>query len=196
MSQEYLEATSVDVPIAMDVNRLRICCTRLASTLKQEESMPTTINRERELQVKDVMTPDPVCCTWETSLREVARLMMEHDCGELPVVDGESTMKPIGVITDRDITCRTVALGKNPLEMTAGQCMSSPSVITKMETSLKDCCKTMEVSRVRRLPVVDETGNCCGIVSQADIARNAPKEDTAEVVKQISQPMLSGSNVA
>jgi len=157
--------------------------------------MPT-ISKEKELLVKDVMTPNPVCCTRETNLREVARLMMEHDCGELPIVNSETTMKPIGVITDRDITCRTVALGKNPLEMTAGECMSSPSVIVRLETSLKDCCKTMEVSRVRRIPVVDETGDCCGIISQADIARNAPNEDIAEVVKKISEPMLSGSNVA
>jgi CBS domain-containing protein len=167
---------------------------RLRTTLEREGNMPT-ISNEKELQVKDVMTPNPVCCTRETNLREVARLMTEHDCGELPIVDGETTMKPIGVITDRDITCRTVALGKNPLEMTAGECMSSPSVIVRRETSLKDCCKTMEVSRVRRILVVDDTGTCCGIISQADIARNASQEDIAEVIKKISEPMLSESNV-
>ena len=47
--------------------------------------MPT-ISNEKELQVKDVMTPNPVCCTQETNLREVARLMMEHDCGESSTV--------------------------------------------------------------------------------------------------------------
>ena len=156
--------------------------------------MPT-ISKEKELQVKDVMTQDPICCTPETNLREVAHLMMEHDCGEIPVVDSEKTMNLVGVITDRDITCRTVALGKNPLEMTAGECMSSPSVNVTPETSLEECCKTMEVRLVRRIPVVDETGSCCGIVSQADIARNAPKEETGEVVKQISQPAVSSSSV-
>ena len=54
-------------------------------------------SKEKELQVKDVMTPNPVCCTPETSLREVARLMVEHDCGEIPVVDSEKTMNPVGV---------------------------------------------------------------------------------------------------
>ena len=145
-------------------------------------------SKEKELQVKDVMTPNPVCCTPETSLREVARLMVEHDCGEIPVVDSEKTMNPVGVITDRDITCRTVALGRNPLEMIAGECMSSPSVIVMPDTSLEECCKTMEISRVRRVPVVNEISGCCGIVSQADIAANADKEDIAEVVRQISQP--------
>jgi len=113
--------------------------------------MPT-ISKEKELQVKDVMTQNSICCTPETNLREVAQLMMEHDCGEIPVVDGEKTMNLVGVITDRDITCRTVALGKNPLEMTASECMSSPSVNVTPETSLEECCKTMEESLVRRIP--------------------------------------------
>ena len=51
------------------------------------------------------------------------------------------------------------------------------------------------VSRVRRIPVVNEISGCCGIVSQADIARNADKDHIVEVVKQISQPTISASNV-
>jgi CBS domain-containing protein len=152
-------------------------------------------SKEQELQVKDVMTQDPVCCTPTTSLKEAAQLMVEHDCGEIPVVDSTDAMKPIGVITDRDITCRTVARGKNPLEMTVGECMSSPCVIVTPETTLEECCKAMEASLVRRIPVVDEAGRCCGIVSQADIAKNAAQEDTAEVVKQLSQPTIAASHV-
>lgn len=57
--------------------------------------------------VQDVMTPDPACCSPETRLSEAARLMVGHDCGELPVLDeGE---RPIGVVTDRDIGCRGMA---------------------------------------------------------------------------------------
>ena len=156
--------------------------------------MPS-ISKEKELQVRDVMTQTPTCCTPETNLTEVARLMMENDCGAIPVVNGEKTMTLIGIITDRDITCRTVALGLNPLKLTVGECMSSPSVMVTPETGLDECCKTMEASLVRRIPVVDESGGCCGIVSQADIARNAGIEDTAKVVRQISQPTVSASNL-
>ena len=53
----------------------------------------------------------------------------------------------------------------------------------------------LKLSVLLKVPVVDETGSCCGIVSQADIARNAPKEETGEVVKQISQPAVSVSRV-
>jgi CBS domain-containing protein len=152
-------------------------------------------NKERELKAKDIMTKDPVSCTPDTNLKDAAQLMVEHDCGEIPVVDSMETMQPIGVITDRDITCRTVARGKNPLKMAVSECMSSPIVTVTDETSLRECCRTMESSLIRRIPVVDESGKCCGIISQADIAKNAAKEYTGEVVKQLSQPTLSASQV-
>ena len=58
------------------------------------------------MQVKDVMTTDPACCISETALQEVAQMMIDHDCGEIPVVENKETKRPIGVITDRDIVCR------------------------------------------------------------------------------------------
>src|SRR5690606_8053549 len=74
-------------------------------------------DKETIMNVKEVMTPQPACCTSDASLQEAANLMVEHDCGCIPVVDGKDTKKPIGMITDRDITTRAVALGKNPLEL-------------------------------------------------------------------------------
>jgi CBS domain-containing protein len=149
------------------------------------------------MQAKDIMTKNPACCTADTNLQEVAMLMVEHDCGETPVVESKESMKLAGVITDRDITIRTVAEGKNPLEMTAGDCMSSPCVTVTPEASLEECCTVMEDNKVRRVPVVDEKGRCCGIVAQADIAQHATKQETAEVVKRVSQPNdLASSRVA
>lgn len=149
------------------------------------------------MQVRDLMTKNPACCTADTNLQEVAMLMVEHDCGETPVVDSKKSMKLVGVITDRDITIRTVAEGKNPLEMTAGDCMSSPCVTVTPEMSVEECCAVMEQNKVRRVPVVDEKGSCCGIVAQADIAQHATKQETAEVVKGVSQPNdLASSRVA
>ena len=68
------------------------------------------------MQVKDVMTADPACCTPDTPLAEVARLMVANDCGEIPVVEDKTRKRPIGVVTDRDIVCRTIANNINPLE--------------------------------------------------------------------------------
>ena len=138
------------------------------------------------MQVQDVMTPNPACCTSDTNLQEVARKMIEHDCGEIPVVDEDG--KPVGVVTDRDICCRTVAEGKNALEMNAGDVMTSPCVTVTPATDLDDCCKVMEDEQIRRVPVVDASGRCCGIVAQADIAQHAgDKREVAEVVEKISQ---------
>ena len=145
------------------------------------------------MKVREIMTKDPVCCSPTTPLGQVARLMVDGNCGEIPVVD--STGALVGVITDRDITCRAVAAGRNPLEMTARDCMSSPVVTVTADTSLDECCRTMEVNQVRRVPVVDARGHCCGIVAQADIARQAPSEQTAHVVRDVSQPADSTSAV-
>ena len=148
------------------------------------------------MQVKEIMTRDPACCTPDTPLQEVARLMVEHDCGEIPVVDSRESFKPVGVVTDRDICCRTVAEGKNPLEMTAGDCMSTPCVTVTEDDSVDECCRFLEENQIRRVPVVDQGGRCCGIVAQADIARRASEQDAADVVKEVSQPSEEPSQVS
>ena len=136
-------------------------------------------------KTKDIMTREPVCCKRETSLVEIARDMCEFNCGEIPVIDNEN--KPIGVVTDRDITCRITGQGKNALELTAKDCMTTPCITVTPEMSLEDCCKIMEIHQIRRAPVVDQSGRCCGIVSQADIALNASKQQSAEVLREISK---------
>lgn len=137
--------------------------------------------------VKEIMTDNPACCTEDTNLQEVAKIMKDNDCGCVPVVENLQTRKPIGVITDRDICCRTVAEGKNPLELTAGDAMSKGAEIVNPNTSLEDCCSLMESKQIRRVLVVDDGGGCCGIVAQADIAINAADHKTAGVVQEVSK---------
>ena len=145
------------------------------------------------MQVKDVMTPDPACCTPDSTLQRVAEMMVENDCGEIPVIENVASMLPIGVITDRDITCRTVAKGLNPLVMTVADCMTTPCITVMPDMSLDECCRVMEENQIRRVPVVDASGACCGIVALADIAKHAEKSDTAEVVKEVSESSGSAS---
>jgi len=114
-------------------------------------------------------------------------MMVEHNCGEIPVIDG-GDKRPIGVITDRDITCRAVAQGKDTLQMKARECMSSPVLTVTPQMSLEDCCRLMEEKQLRRVPVIDERGACCGIVAQADIVLKAPDDQANGLVKEISQP--------
>jgi CBS domain-containing protein len=140
------------------------------------------------MQAKDVMTANPTCCTPDTSLQEVAQMMVECDCGCIPVVDSEDSMRPVGTVTDRDITIRAVAEGMNPLEMTAADIMSSPVVTVTPETSIEEVSRLMGDNQVRRVVVVDERGQCCGMVAQADLALDASSRVTAEVVEKVSQP--------
>jgi CBS domain-containing protein len=146
------------------------------------------------MKVKDVMSTDVACCRRETPLKEVARMMVDCDCGEIPVTDDAG--RPIGVVTDRDIVCRSLAQGRNPLELTAGDCLTSPALTVGPEVSLAECCQRLEENQVRRLPVVDAAGRCIGIVALADVARHASKRSTAEVVQRVSEPSVRASAVA
>lgn len=145
------------------------------------------------MQVREIMTADPACCTAETGLQEVAQMMIDHDCGEIPVVDNKQSRIPIAVITDRDIVCRAIAKGLNPLELKVADCMSRPSITVPSDMSLEECCKILEENQIRRVPVVDAGGSCCGIVSLADIALHAKKSAAAEVLKEVSEPSAAAS---
>jgi CBS domain-containing protein len=144
--------------------------------------------KARQIQAKDLMTPQPISCTPSTTLAEAARKMAEGDCGALPVVDATETAQPLGVITDRDIVCRSLAVGKNPMNLIAFDCMSGPAVTVPDFATLAECCETMEANQIRRLVVVDVNGRCVGIVSQADVAKAASEAKTAEVLREISLP--------
>ena len=134
---------------------------------------------------KDVMTPDPACCSPHATLDEVARLMIHNDCGEIPVLDAADRL--IGVVTDRDIVCRVVAHGKNPIGYTAETCMSQPVVTVTADATLSEVMSTMEKHQIRRIPVVDERGCCAGIISQADRAGEESEHEVAELVREVSR---------
>jgi len=143
------------------------------------------------VKVKDVMSESVTCCSPDARLPEVARAMIECDCGEIPVVDDKDRMRPIGVVTDRDIVVRAVAAEQDPRELTASECMTSPCVTATPDTPLDECMELMQTHKIRRVPVVDEKSACCGIVAQADIARHASKRDTGHVVNEVSKPSPS-----
>jgi CBS domain-containing protein len=115
--------------------------------------------------------------------------MVEADCGEIPITDGSNRL--VGVVTDRDIVCRVVAKGKNPAAVTAGEIMSEPVVVVRENTPLDQVLSVMEENQIRRVPVVDGSGCCCGIISQADIAMVAKENETGELVREVSKDTVS-----
>jgi CBS domain-containing protein len=128
---------------------------------------------------RDVMTVDPACCTPQTRLDEVAKLMIQHNCGEIPVLD--SSGQPIGVITDRDLVCRAVA----------ESCMSRPVVTVRDDTPLDEVVSTMEKHQIRRVPVVDGDGCCAGIIAQADVAWSSREREVAHLVREVSREPIA-----
>ena len=133
----------------------------------------------------DVMTPNPACCTPNTTLDDVAKMMARNDCGEIPVVDGADQI--VGVVTDRDIVCRVVAEGKNPMAYTAETCMSDPVVTVRADASLDEVLATMEKHQIRRVPVVDEHDCCVGIISQSDVSWTGAPREVAKLVREVSR---------
>jgi len=140
---------------------------------------------------QDVMTGNPACCSPETSLDQVARLMVQHDCGEIPVVDTAEHV--VGVVTDRDIVCRVVAEGKDPTGYPAESCMSDPVVTVPWNAPLPEVLTTMEKHQVRRVPVVDATERCIGMISQADLAWVGREQEVAQLVREVSRDSGSPS---
>jgi CBS domain-containing protein len=134
---------------------------------------------------RDVMTGNPACCTLRTTLDEVAKLMAANNCGEIPVVDMADQI--IGVVTDRDIVCRVVAEGKNPMAYTVDSCMSGPVITVRADAPLEDVVATMEQHQIRRVPVVDERGSCVGIISLADVSWTGAPRAVAQLVREVSR---------
>jgi CBS domain-containing protein len=150
------------------------------------------------MKVQEIMTKDPACCVPESSIQEAAKLMAECDCGEIPVIENTQSGRVVGVVTDRDIACRAVAQARDPRTTKVREIMSAPVITVSPETELDECCRIMEQNQVRRVPVIDQAGRCCGIVSLADIAQAGDEHETAEVVRDVSRrtgrPSMVGSS--
>jgi CBS domain-containing protein len=143
------------------------------------------------------MTKDPACCTPDSTLQEVARMMRENDCGCIPVVNNRSEMKPVGTITDRDITIRTIADNHDPMNMKASDIMTKNIATVTPQMSLEECFDVMEDNEIRRVLVVDEQGKCCGIVAQADVVQSGVNPLRAnKVIREISESAPSHNREA
>lgn len=138
------------------------------------------------MNIQHVMTRDPRVCQASVPVRNAARLMLEEDVGEIPVVDMDRHV--VGVITDRDIVLRCVAAGINPQDMTVESCMTAPALTMTEDGSLEDCANLMAGQQIRRVPVVDAEGVIRGIVAQADLEATDARSLKALVAERVSVP--------
>lgn len=140
--------------------------------------------------VKDFMTANVASCHVDTNLEAVALLMWNHDCGALPVVD--SSGRPIGVVTDRDITM-ACSLNNRPLwDMRAGDVIGGrPLFACNEDDNLEGALKLMRDHRVRRLPVMDRSEALKGMLSMSDLIQAAQKRPSrSKTVQKLSFDQL------
>jgi CBS domain-containing protein len=141
-----------------------------------------------EKLVRNVMSPSPVTVGSDATVRDAARLLADGDVGALPVTSGG---KLIGIVTDRDLVVRVLA-GDLDLSAPIGEIASGDLCSVAPDASLDEAARLLGQAQVRRLPVVDAEGDLVGIITQADVARNAGHELTGQAVAQISVPGAVG----
>jgi CBS domain-containing protein len=142
------------------------------------------------MRIKDIMTPDPACCTPDTTAREAARLMRERDCGAIPVVETREGRRPIGIVTDRDLAVRGLAEGRGP-DTPVHELMTERPHAARADDEIETVRQVMMQQKVRRVPVTDAGGAIIGIVAQADLACHdeaVSDRELGKVVEAISEP--------
>jgi len=134
--------------------------------------------------IRELMTDNVCSIDADQTVAHAAKMLRDEDVGLAPIVEGD---KLIGMLTDRDITIRVVAEGKDPGTTKVRDVASTRLVTIDPDQDLDEALRLMGTNQVRRLPVVEEDGKLVGVVTQADIALHAPEEKTGEVVERISE---------
>lgn len=124
------------------------------------------------MPINECCKMDVVCCETDTSIPEVAALMRKHHVGDVVVVKNKDGKRvPVGIVTDRDIVIETVAQKVDVESFTAGDLMSEPVATIREDAGIVESLRLMRNHKVRRLPVVTETGTLSGIVTADDLIK-------------------------
>lgn len=143
------------------------------------------------MKLRELMTRDVRCCTPETPLPEVARIMAELNVGAVPVCSGKGVR---GMLTDRDMVLRAVAEGQDTSRATAADCMTTPVITASPDMDAHEAASMMGNKQIRRLPVV-ENGELVGIVALGDMATvNIHVNEAGDALSKISEPSQPGAH--
>lgn len=135
-------------------------------------------------KISEVLTSNVVVVRPDETLQRAAELMCKLDVGALPVYDGQTLA---GIVTDRDITVRATAYNRRPDETRVAEVMTAQTLSCRDDEDIDDVMKRMGDAQVRRLPVLNRSGDIVGIVSLGDLATRQSMH-TDEVLRDISQP--------
>ena len=156
------------------------------------------------LRCRDIMTRELVVATRDTNLVEVSRMMKEEDTGVIPIVErelntrGDDDDRPtrgsynygklVGLITDRDIVVRAIAVDKDPRSVAAEEIMTTDVLTANPNERVVDVLRKMADKQVRRIAVVSENGYLRGMISLGDIALETDADqELAAALEEISR---------
>jgi len=138
------------------------------------------------MQLKEIMTTDVEVIRPDSSIADAAKQMHSLDVGSLPVCDGQ---RLVGMITDRDITIRATADGRDPNNTLVRDCMSPEIVYCFEDQTAHDAERIMQEKQIRRLPVLTREKQLAGIIALADLATKTDDiPQVARTVREVSKP--------
>jgi CBS domain-containing protein len=138
------------------------------------------------MQLNEIMTPQVEVIHPEAPIQEAAAIMKALDVGSVPVYDG---LKLQGMVTDRDITIRATAEGRDPRQTRVREVMTSEVLYCFEDQRIEEAALLMEEKQIRRLPILNRNNDLVGIVALGDLA--VEMEDgrrVGQVLEGISEP--------
>lgn len=135
------------------------------------------------MKVSEAMHAGVTWATPNTSLIDLARLMRDNEIGAIPIGHAD---RLVGMVTDRDIVCRCLALGVDPRTLTARDVMSEGVVWCHEDQELADAALLMQDKKVRRLPVINDSKRMVGILALGDVWHTTPDRMSAELMSRVS----------
>lgn len=140
------------------------------------------------MRIRDVMTPRVECVGPDDTIQAAAQKMRDLDVGPVPVCDND---RLAGMLTDRDITVRAVAEGRDPKACRVRDVMTPDVVYCFDDQSVEEGERVMSEQQVRRVLVLDRNKRLVGIVSLGDLAvRTGDRQQTGEVLHDVSEPAV------
>ncbi len=136
------------------------------------------------MKVKDVMHKGATCVEPSTPVRDIAKRMRASDVGALPV---KANGHLVGIVTDRDITCRAIGDSGDVSKMTARDVMTGDVVCCSPDDDIDVALEVMEAKQIRRLPVTDSHKAMIGMLSLGDISHKLSKDKSGEVLRAVSE---------
>jgi CBS domain-containing protein len=133
---------------------------------------------------KEMMHPGVECVPDHETLDRAAQMMRDKQVGSLPICGSDNKLK--GILTDRDIVVRCIAMGKDPAKITAGELAQGKPVYVDSTATEDEVVKLMEKNAIRRVPVIEDH-KLIGMISEADLAQHLPEKKLAHFVSTVTK---------